>query len=283
MWRVKDPRGGCSRVTMLTACHAGLPACHNEASRRAGTARVPREDQMPTIRTPYTVVVLPAYQAERTLSATVAELPPGAADHILLVDDASRDATVAVARGLGLDVRTRTRNGGYGANQKTCYQEALRLGATVVVLLHPDYQYDPKSVPTLVAPIIAGDADMTFGSRFASGADPRLGGMPNYRYFGNRLTTFVENRLLGTTFSEMHSGMRAYTRQVLETLPLESYSDDFLFDTQLLVGAHKRGFRIREVGIPTRYTPESSSIGIRRSVAYVLLSIRECWLARRSR
>lgn len=237
----------------------------------------------PTSRAPYTVVVLPAYQAERTLAATVAELPPAAADHVLLVDDASRDATVAVARSLGLDVRTRARNGGYGANQKTCYQEALRLGATVVVLLHPDYQYDPKSVPALVAPILAGQADMTFGSRFANGADPRLGGMPNYRYFGNRLTTFVENRLLGTNFSEMHSGMRAYTRQVLETLPLESYSDDFLFDTQLLVGAHKHGFRIREVGIPTRYTSESSSVGIRRSVAYVALSVRECWLARRSR
>ncbi len=238
---------------------------------------------MPASQTPYTVVVLPAYQAERTIGLTVADLPQGSADHVLVVDDASRDATVAVARGLGLDVRTRSRNGGYGANQKTCYQEALRLGATVVVLLHPDYQYDPKSVPLLVAPIVAGEADMTFGSRFAQGADPRRGGMPSYRYFGNRLTTLVENRILGTRFSEMHSGMRAYSRLVLESLPLQSYSDDFLFDTQLLVGAHERGFRIREVAIPTRYTAESSSIGIGRSLTYVTLSIRVCWQARRAR
>ncbi|MGA9776590.1 MAG: glycosyltransferase family 2 protein [Candidatus Dormiibacterota bacterium] len=233
--------------------------------------------------TSYTVVVLPAYQAERTLGATLADLPPGAADHVLLVDDASRDATVAVARSLGIDVRTRTENGGYGANQKTCYREALRLGATVVVLLHPDYQYDPKSVPALVAPILAGEADMTFGSRFANGADPRKGGMPGYRYYGNRLTTVVENRLLGTQFSEMHSGMRAYSRAVLERLPLDQYSDDFLFDTQLLVGAHQLGFRIREVPIPTRYTSDSSSIGIRRSLTYVVLSVREAWRASRAR
>ena len=250
----------------------------------AGQGLAPAWDEMMhSSQTPYTVVVLPAYQAERTLGATVADLPQGSADHVLLVDDASQDATVAVARSLGLDVRTRSQNGGYGANQKTCYQEALRLGATIVVLLHPDYQYDPKSVPLLVAPILAGEADMTFGSRFAGGADPRQGGMPNYRYWGNRLTTLIENRILGTRFSEMHSGMRAYSRTVLESLPLQTYSDNFLFDTQLLVGAHERGFRIREVAIPTRYTAESSSIGIRRSLAYVTLSIRECWRARSAR
>lgn len=238
---------------------------------------------MATNPAPFTVVVMPAYEAERTLGPTVADLPPGAADHVLLVDDASKDATVAVARSLGLDVRTHARNGGYGANQKTCYRAALELGATLVVLLHPDYQYDPKSVPLLVAPIVAGEADMTFGSRFADGADPRQGGMPNYRYYGNRLTTMAENRILGTRFSEMHSGMRAYSRKVLEALPYQSFSDDFLFDTQLMVAAHQRRFRIQEVGIPTRYTPESSSIGIRRSMVYVALSILECWRARGSR
>ncbi len=226
---------------------------------------------------------MPAYEAERTLGPTVADLPPGAADHVLLVDDASKDATVAVARSLGLDVRTHARNGGYGANQKTCYRAALELGATLVVLLHPDYQYDPKSVPLLVAPIVAGEADMTFGSRFADGADPRQGGMPNYRYYGNRLTTMAENWILGTRFSEMHSGMRAYSRKVLEALPYQSFSDDFLFDTQLMVAAHQRCFRIQEVAIPTRYRPESSSIGIRRSMVYVALSILECWRARGSR
>lgn len=229
----------------------------------------------------FVVVVLPAYEAERTVGQTIADLPVGTADHVLLVDDASHDATVAVARGLGIDVRARSENGGYGANQKTCYQEALRLKATVVVLLHPDYQYDPKSVPSLIAPILKGEADMTFGSRFANGADPRRGGMPAYRYFGNRVTTFIQNRLLGTKFTEMHSGMRAYTRELLEGLPLDQYSDDFLFDTQVLAGAHVRGYRIQEVAIPTRYTKDSSSIGIRRSVVYVALSLRECWHARR--
>lgn len=233
-------------------------------------------------RQPYTVVVMPAFCAERTLEKTVALLPRDGIDHLLLVDDASSDGTVALAIALGLDVRRHAHNAGYGANQKTCYSEALALGATTVVLLHPDFQYDPASVPALLAPIRARDADMTFGSRFAAGADPRRGGMPQYRYFGNKLTTMVENRLLGTRFTEMHSGMRAYSREVLEALPFQSYSDDFDFDTQFLVGAHLRGFRIQEVAIPTSYTTESSSISIPRSVRYVQRSVSICWQARRS-
>jgi glycosyltransferase involved in cell wall biosynthesis len=231
----------------------------------------------------YTVVVMPAFCAERTLEQTVASLPRDGIDHLLLVDDASPDGTVALAQTLGLDVRRHELNAGYGANQKTCYSEALALGATVVVLLHPDFQYDPASVPALVMPIRAGEADMTFGSRFAGGADPRRGGMPQYRYFGNKITTAIENRLLGTTFTEMHSGMRAYRREVLEALPFTAYSDDFDFDTQFLVGAHLRGFRIVEVAIPTRYTVDSSSISIPRSVRYVLRSTRICWGARTRR
>jgi len=223
---------------------------------------------------------MPAFRAERTLEQTVGSLPREGIDHLLLVDDASPDDTVALAIALGLDVRRHQQNAGYGANQKTCYTEALALGATLVVLLHPDFQYDPASVPALVMPIHSGEADMTFGSRFAGGADPRKGGMPNYRYFGNRIATAIENRLLGTAFSEMHSGMRAYRREVLEALPFLSYSDDFDFDTQFLVGAHLRGFRIKEVAIPTRYTLESSSITIPRSVRYVMRSTRICWDAR---
>ena len=226
---------------------------------------------------------MPAYEAERTLARTVADLPEGSVDHIIVVDDCSRDQTVAVAQALGLDVRTRTSNGGYGANQKTCYQEALRAGATVVVLLHPDYQYDARAVPRLMAPILAGVADMTFGSRFADGADPRAGGMPQYRYFGNLITTWLQNRLLGTQFSEMHSGMRAYTARVLTEVSFLSLSDDFVFDTQMLARVHSLGFRIAEVAIPTRYTRDSSSISIWRSLVYVTLSVRECWRARRSR
>lgn len=232
---------------------------------------------------PFRVVVMPAYQAERTLRQTVRDLPGTSVDHVILVDDCSADGTVALARSLGLDVRTRSSNGGYGANQKTCYEEALRLGATVVVLLHPDYQYDPRAVPSLIAPIIAGEADMTFGSRFAGRADPRVGGMPTYRYYGNRITTWLENRLLGTHFTETHSGMRAYSRAVLTQVPIESFSDDFVFDTQMLVAVRQSGFRIAEVPIPTRYTRESSSIGIRRSLVYVTQSIRECWRFRQSR
>jgi len=232
-------------------------------------------------RTPFTVVVMPAFCAELTLEKTVALLPRDGIDHLLLVDDASSDGTVALATALGLDVRRHAQNAGYGANQKTCYSEALALGATTVVLLHPDFQYDPASVPALVAPITAGRADMTFGSRFAGGADPRRGGMPQYRYVGNKVTTMIENRLLGTRFSEMHSGMRAYSRELLEALPFMEYSDDFDFDTQFLVGAHLRGLRIHEVAIPTRYTAESSSISISRSLRYVVRSIAICWHARR--
>lgn len=248
-------------------------------SRPNSPASVPAIEAPTTA--PYTVVVMPAFCAELTLEKTVAMLPRDGIDHLLLVDDASPDGTVALAVALGLDVRRHATNSGYGANQKTCYAEALALGATTVVLLHPDFQYDPVSVPSLIAPIKAGEADMTFGSRFADGADPRRGGMPQYRYVGNRLTTMVENRLLGTHFSEMHSGMRAYTREVLEALPFKQYSDDFAFDTQLLVGAHLRGMRIREVAIPTRYTAESSSISIPRSLRYVFRSVDICWRARR--
>lgn len=229
---------------------------------------------------PFTVVVMPAFRAERTLEKTVASLPREGIDHLLLVDDASPDQTVALAVALGLDVRRHAQNAGYGANQKTCYTEALSMGATIVVLLHPDFQYDPASVPALVNPIRKGEADMTFGSRFANHADPRRGGMPNYRYFGNKITTKIENWILGTHFTEMHSGMRAYRREVLDALPFTTYSDDFDFDTQLLVDAHTHHFRIAEVAIPTRYTKESSSINVVRSIRYVVRSIQICWQAR---
>jgi len=158
-------------------------------------------------------------------------------------------------------------------NQKTCYAEALAAGADIVVLLHPDYQYDPAAVPLLIAPIVAGDADMTFGSRFAGLGDPLAGGMPLYRFVGNRFSTIMENLILGSRFTEMHSGMRAYTRQCLETLPFKSYPDDFRFDSQMLVDAVTLGLRVVEVPIPTRYTEESSSIGIGRSLRYVWGSI----------
>jgi len=180
-------------------------------------------------------VTLPAYQAEQTLAQTVREIPAELGAEVIVVDDASRDRTVEVARELGLTLFLHERNKGYGANQKTCYDQALSAGAEVVVLLHADYQYDPKSIVRLVEPILAGRADFTFGSRFAGGADPRRGGMPLYRYYGNKLTTAVENLLLGTRFSELHSGFKAYHRRTLERLRYHAYSDDFVFDSQMSV------------------------------------------------
>ncbi|HZN13842.1 MAG TPA: glycosyltransferase family 2 protein [Acidimicrobiales bacterium] len=225
---------------------------------------------------PKIVVTLPAYRAERTLGKTVAAIPEGAADHLILVDDASPDHTAEIARELGIDVVVHPANRGYGGNQKTCYAHALAAGADVVVLLHPDYQYDPAAVPLLTASILAGDADMTFGSRFAGLGDPMGGGMPLYRYLGNRLSTTVENLVLGSRFTEMHSGMRAYTRRCLLSLPFLSYSDNFAFDAQFLVDAVTLGLRVVEVPIPTRYTEESSSIGVGRSFRYVGSGLRYC-------
>jgi SAM-dependent methyltransferase len=218
-------------------------------------------------------IALPAYQAEATLAMTVAGIPDGVADVVILVDDASTDGTVGVSRGLGIATYVHERNRGYGGNQKTCYLRALEHGTDIVVLLHPDYQYDPGAVPLLIGPIVSGDADMTFGSRFAGMGDPLAGGMPLYRYMGNRITTVVENALLGSRFTELHSGMRAYSRRCLLQLPFLGYSDDFAFDSQLLVDAVTSGLRVVEVPIPTRYTAESSSISVKRSLHYVASSL----------
>jgi hypothetical protein len=225
---------------------------------------------------PKTVITMPAFRAGQTLEKTVADIPAGVADELILVDDASPDNTVELARSLGIKVYVHPRNRGYGGNQKTCYTMALEEQADVVVLLHPDYQYEPKAVPLLIAPILAGDADMTFGSRFAGLGDPRAGGMPLYRYLGNRLTTMLQNWMLGSRFTEMHSGMRAYTRDCLLSMPFLRYSDDFLFDEQFMVDAVTSGQRVVEVPIPTRYTKESSSISVLRSIKYVTRGVAYC-------
>jgi len=231
---------------------------------------------------PKVVITLPAYNAERTLEKTVADIPDHVREELILVDDASPDNTAALARSLGIRVHVHAANRGYGGNQKTCYTLALEEDADIVVLLHPDYQYEPKAVPLLIAPILAGDADMTFGSRFAGLGDPRAGGMPWYRYWGNRITTVLQNLILGTRFTEMHSGMRAYTRDCLLSLPLLRYPDDFLFDAQLLIDAVTTGRRVVEVPIPTRYTKESSSIAMGPLIRYVLgglvHSIKRAWV-----
>ena len=222
---------------------------------------------------PKLIIAMPAYHAAGTLEQTLDDIPIGVADEVILVDDASGDGTVDLARGLGIPVYVHPRNRGYGGNQKTCYIQALARGAEIVVLLHPDYQYDPRAVPLLVAPILTGQADMTFGSRFAGLANPRGGGMPIHRYLGNRVTTVAENLMLGSRFTEMHSGLRAYTRDCLLRLPFLRYTDDFAFDSQLLVDAVTSGQRVVEVPIMTRYTRESSSISVLRSLRYVSMSL----------
>ncbi len=220
------------------------------------------------------VVVMPAYKAERTLRKTYEDLPLHEVDEVLLVDDASPDRTVELARELGIHTVEHPENRGYGGNQKTCYDAGLAAGADIVVLLHPDYQYDPKMVMDLVAPIAAGEADFTFGSRFKrSWRDPLRGGMPLYRWIGNRLTTVVENLLMGTRFAELHSGYKAYSRRFLEAIPYHDLSDQFVFDSQMIIMAvFSRQFTIREVAIPTRYAEDSSSVDIRNSLRYVGLT-----------
>jgi glycosyltransferase involved in cell wall biosynthesis len=213
------------------------------------------------------VVVLPAYNAERTLERTCSEIPPGAADEILLVDDASRDRTVEVARRLGIPTLVHPANRGYGANQKTCYRAALERGADIVVMLHPDYQYPPQLIPAMVALLRSGLYDVVLGSRvLVRGA--LQGGMPLYKYAGNRVLTLLQNLMIGRKLSEYHTGFRAFRREVLESLPLERNADGFVFDNQILCQAIYRGFSIGEISSPCRYFPEASSIGPVSSLWY---------------
>ncbi len=220
-----------------------------------------------------TVIVLPAYNAARTLERTVAEIPPGTADRIILVDDCSRDDTVAVAERLGLEVVRHERNMGYGGNQKTCYRLALAAGAAIVVMIHPDYQYDARLVPYLTGLIRDGVCDVACGNRIRTRREALDGGMPAYKYVANRGLTFVENLLMGQNLGEWHSGLRAYSREVLQTIPWQRNSDGFVFDCQMLVQAASFGFRLGDVPVPARYFEEASSIGLSESVKYGLASL----------
>jgi glycosyltransferase involved in cell wall biosynthesis len=212
-------------------------------------------------------VVLPAYNAARTLEKTVADIPRDIVDTILLVDDHSKDETLQIARRLGLRVFLHEQNFGYGRNQKTCYAEALRLNADVVVMLHPDYQYEPRLVLPMAALIALGVYDVVLASRILGGK-ALSGGMPLYKYIANRFLTLVENLCVGAKLSEYHSGYRAFSRDVLRSLPLLMNSDDFVFDNEMLVQAIYFGNRIGEVSCPTQYFPEASTISFRRSVKY---------------
>ncbi len=227
-----------------------------------------------------TVVVMPAYNAEKTIHKTVADLPSDGVDEIILVDDCSRDDTANVARELGLTVIEHRENGGYGANQKTCYQHALERGADYIVMVHPDYQYDSRVVAAAVEFLRLGICDIVLGSRIRSRAEAIQNGMPRYKYWANRFLTAVENLALGQNNGDLHSGFRAYRREVLETIPFARNSDDFVFDSQFLAQSAYFGFRIGDIPMPVRYFPEASSINFRRSLKYgfsTLAVIAEFW------
>lgn len=215
------------------------------------------------------VVVLPAFNASETLAWTFAEIPLEVVDDVILVDDASTDGTATVAHELGIHTIIHARNSGYGANQKTCYTAALATGADIVVMLHPDYQYTPRLITAMVGMIASGHYDAVFASRILGGG-ALAGGMPYYKYIANRLLTAFQNVLMGAKLSEYHTGYRAWTRGVLERLPLAACSDDFVFDNQMIAQTIAAGFRYGEISCPTKYFPEASSINFRRSCVYGL-------------
>ena len=219
------------------------------------------------------VVVLPAYNASSTLEITYSEIPFDIVDEVIIVDDASTDSTVAVAKNLGIRTFVHEKNLGYGGNQKTCYREALKLNADVVIMLHPDYQYTPKLIGAMASLVAIGQYDMVLGSRIISGSALQ-GGMPLYKYVSNRFLTLVENILLGKKISEYHTGYRAFSRRLLQELPLHQNSDDFVFDNEMIAQTVYFGFSLGEVSCPTKYFPEASSINFRRSVTYGLAVLK---------
>ena len=219
---------------------------------------------------PKIVVVMPAYNAAKTIEKTYRDIPKKRVDEIIVVDDASGDETVKIAKKLGLKTFIHHANLGYGGNQKTCYWEALKKNPEIVVMIHPDYQYDPTLIPELVKPIIDGRFDIMLGSRIRTRKEALEGGMPLYKYLANRFLTLVENIVLGLNLSEYHTGFRAYSKKVLKMVPFQRFSNDFVFDQQILIAAVAHGFKIGEIPVPVRYFPEASSINFWRSVRYGL-------------
>lgn len=230
------------------------------------------------MKRPKVIVVMPAYNAAQTLVDTYQRIPPDCVDRVILVDDGSIDQTVAVAKGLDLDLIVHPHNAGYGANQKTCYMEALRQGAEIVIMLHPDGQYDPDLIPQMIQAIQRGEGDFVLGSRFLPPRGALEGGMPRYKYWANRFLTTAENLVMGTNLSECHTGYRAYSRKLLETVPFLRNSNNFVFDTQMIFQAHHFGFRFAEVPVTTRYFNEASSISFWGSTVYGLSTL---WVAAR--
>lgn len=224
------------------------------------------------------IVVMPAYNAAQTLVETYQNIPAEYVDKVILVDDGSIDDTVRVARDLDLELIVHPHNAGYGANQKTCYMEALRHGADIVIMLHPDGQYDPQIIPDMIAAIENGRGDFVMGSRFLPAESALAGGMPRYKYLANRFLTTVENLVMGTKLSECHTGYRAYSRHLLETVPFLRNANDFVFDTEMIFQAHHFGFAFAEVPVSTRYFNEASSLRFWGGVVYGLKTL---WVAGR--
>jgi glycosyltransferase involved in cell wall biosynthesis len=233
------------------------------------------------------IVVMPAFNAEKTLKKTCDALPKEIINEVILVDDASQDKTIEIAKKLGLTVFVHLKNLGYGANQKTCYREALKKKADIIVMIHPDYQYDATLTQELVKPILDGRFEIMLGSRVRSRKEVLGGGMPIYKYLGNRFLTIIENIILGLNLSEYHTGFRAFKREVLEKIPFQQFSNDFVFDQQILMTSVKYGFKIGEIPVPVRYFPEASSINFLRSCKYGLETLfnlfRPCLLPRTAR
>jgi len=222
-----------------------------------------------------TIVVLPAYNAAKTLNKTVSDIPKEYVDEIILVDDFSNDETVQIANDLGLIIERHESNKGYGANQKTCYTAALKHGADIIIMLHPDYQYDPKLIKYFVEFIRDDYFDVMLGSRIRSRREALAGGMPRYKYFFNRLLSLFENIVTGYNLSEWHTGMRAYKREVLEKINYNKLSNDFVFDSQMLFSIVKKQYRIGDIPVPVRYFAEASSINLERSITYGLQTLWE--------
>lgn len=224
---------------------------------------------------PKVIVVMPAYNAAKTLKKTLDDIPKGTADKVLLVDDGSSDKTVEIAKKLGLEVIIHPQNRGYGANQKTCYTLALSQGADIVVMIHPDYQYDSSLTGELIRPLLQKRFDIMLGSRIRTREEALSGGMPFYKYISNRFLTTLENLILGQNLSEYHTGFRGYTKEILKKIPFHKYSDDFVFDQQILLGSVAANARIGEISVPVRYFDEASSINFKRSAVYGLSIIRD--------
>ncbi len=226
------------------------------------------------------IAVMPAYNAEKTLEKTYRDIPRGVVDRVVLVDDGSHDKTVELARRLKIKTIVHPQNRGYGGNQKTCYTIALSEGANVVVMIHPDYQYDATLTGELVRPILEGRFDVMLGSRIRTRRETLDGGMPLYKYISNRFLTIVENIILGQNLSEYHTGFRAFNKKVLKKVPFHKFSDDFVFDQQILIAAIRRGARVGETPVPVRYFPEASSANFKRSVKYGLETLASLMLVR---